>query len=653
VYDANERLCKTIEPETGATVQSYDAASNVLWRATGLNLPSTTSCDTTSVPEAKKKTTFGYDLLNRLTSTSYGDGRAGITRTYTPDGLPETITSNGTVWTNSYNNRRLLEKETLAYGRVDYPIGRTYDANGFLAKLTYPDNAAVVYNPNGLGEPRQVGSYATGISYHPNGAIASFRYGNAILHTLQQNARGLPEVSQDAGIVKDTYTYDANGNVTSITDGQEGGLTNRDMDYDNLDRLLHVKAARLWGDAWYTYDALDNLVASRFTAGGTARDLTHTIDPLTNRLKSITNSAGSGYNFAFDYDDQGNIKQRGSQAFVFDMANRLTSSAGKGTYLYDGLGHRVSVVGTDGVNRIQVYSQAGQLLYVKASNAPTGTKYIHLHNHVVAEVTGNSVQYDHTDGLGSPVALTDATGKPISRTRYEPYGLTAAGATPVIGFTGHVNAPDIGLVYMQQRYYDPVAGRFLSIDPVTTDANTGSSFNRYAYADNSPYKYVDLDGRDAVDWVHGAFTAASFCPSLCGAAVSGVEGIVYLAEGKKGDAGIAFGAAAVGVVSDAGAAKVLAKIAKEGSEAARAGKVFTKRGKDVVKQENAAKNGGKTKCDNCGVETVPSQKSEKGVTPPGNETHVDHIEPKSKGGAGEPGNGQVLCRDCNLEKGNK
>jgi RHS repeat-associated protein len=65
----------------------------------------------------------------------------------------------------------------------------------------------------------------------------------------------------------------------------------------------------------------------------------------------------------------------------------------------------------------------------------------------------------------------------------------------VIGFTGHVNAADIGLVYMQQRYYDPVAGRFLSIDPVTTDANTGGSFNRYVYASNSPYKYIDPDGR--------------------------------------------------------------------------------------------------------------------------------------------------------------
>ncbi len=48
---------------------------------------------------------------------------------------------------------------------------------------------------------------------------------------------------------------------------------------------------------------------------------------------------------------------------------------------------------------------------------------------------------------------------------------------------------------MQQRYYDPVAGKFLSIDPVTTDANTGGSFNRYAYANNNPHKYIDPDGR--------------------------------------------------------------------------------------------------------------------------------------------------------------
>ena len=50
---------------------------------------------------------------------------------------------------------------------------------------------------------------------------------------------------------------------------------------------------------------------------------------------------------------------------------------------------------------------------------------------------------------------------------------------------------------MQQRYYDPIAGRFLSVDPVTTDADTGYAFNRYAYANNNPYRYTDPDGRDA------------------------------------------------------------------------------------------------------------------------------------------------------------
>lgn len=39
----------------------------------------------------------------------------------------------------------------------------------------------------------------------------------------------------------------------------------------------------------------------------------------------------------------------------------------------------------------------------------------------------------------------------------------------------------------------------MSIDPVTTNSNTGESFNRYVYGNNSPYKYIDPDGRQAKD----------------------------------------------------------------------------------------------------------------------------------------------------------
>jgi RHS repeat-associated protein len=104
-------------------------------------------------------------------------------------------------------------------------------------------------------------------------------------------------------------------------------------------------------------------------------------------------------------------------------------------------------------------------------------------------VPAADVTYIHTDGLGSPVARTNSAGALISATRYEPYGMTAGGASPTIGFTGHVNDAETGLTYMQQRYYDPVAGRFLSIDPVTTDANSGSSFKRYAYGNHSLHIY--------------------------------------------------------------------------------------------------------------------------------------------------------------------
>ena len=50
-----------------------------------------------------------------------------------------------------------------------------------------------------------------------------------------------------------------------------------------------------------------------------------------------------------------------------------------------------------------------------------------------------------------------------------------------------------------QRYYDPQIGRFLSVDPVTADGNTGANFNRYKYANNNPYRFTDPDGRQAID----------------------------------------------------------------------------------------------------------------------------------------------------------
>jgi RHS repeat-associated protein len=295
----------------------------------------------------------------------------------------------------------------------------------------------------------------------------------------------------------DQYGYDASGNVTSIDDLLPSNVSKRSMTYDGLDRLKTVTAPNMWGTATYGYDALDNLTSTTITGGISARKTLHNINPTTNRLDSITNGP-PGFNVSYGYDSRGNVTQRNSQVFEYDLADRLKRAVGRATYTYDGFKRRVSVVGTDGVTRVQVYAQDGKLLYVAPSGG-TPTKYVYMRNHVLAEVSGSTVTYNHTDALGSPVAQTNAAGAILSRTRYEPYGYIVAGTPRTIGFTGHVNDNDTGLVYMQQRYYDAFAGRLLGVDPVVTDPQTGSSFNRYAYASNSPYRYTDPDGRTPLD----------------------------------------------------------------------------------------------------------------------------------------------------------
>jgi RHS repeat-associated protein len=369
------------------------------------------------------------------------------------------------------------------------------EAHGHVSSMAYPGGPTVLYSPNALGQPTQISSYLAGISHHPNGQVAGYTTTNGVTpgltHTVTQNVRGLPAFMGYGSLVQDTYSYDANGNVTVITGA--GGLASRAMAYYGLDRL--TVANGIWGSGQFSYDALDNLRSSTITSGSTPRTLNHLYDPSTNRLTGVSGT----FNVSLLYDANGNIVNRAGQGYVFDIGNRITSATGLASYLYDGHGRRAWTQFTNGRTILSIYGQSGRLLLTQDSQRGT-TRHIHLGDKVVAETnTLTGTQWLHTDVLGSPVATTGPGGVLLTRSHYEPYGQAAAGTIrDGIGYTGHVNDVATGLVYMQQRYYDPVAGRFLSVDPVVTDAKTGDHFNRYAYADNNPYKYVDPDGRNPV-----------------------------------------------------------------------------------------------------------------------------------------------------------
>lgn len=119
-----------------------------------------------------------------------------------------------------------------------------------------------------------------------------------------------------------------------------------------------------------------------------------------------------------------------------------------------------------------------------------------LFNGAQCAVASEKVTIYLTDAQGSVVAETDAQGNVNYTAANRPYGAQAMGAPQAgPGYTGHVNDPDTGLVYMQARYYDPTIGRFLSPDPVSPEPGNSFNFGRYTYANGNPVRYTDPDGR--------------------------------------------------------------------------------------------------------------------------------------------------------------
>ncbi len=117
--------------------------------------------------------------------------------------------------------------------------------------------------------------------------------------------------------------------------------------------------------------------------------------------------------------------------------------------------------------------------------------------------------YLHSDMLGSTVAATNENGDLIWRKNYQPYGTSftydKAGddsEQDIVDYTSHSKDLDMEITYMGARWYDPEIGRFLSMDPVGVQQSVTANpamFNRYAYANNNPYKFIDPDGGEAID----------------------------------------------------------------------------------------------------------------------------------------------------------
>lgn len=120
-----------------------------------------------------------------------------------------------------------------------------------------------------------------------------------------------------------------------------------------------------------------------------------------------------------------------------------------------------------------------------------------------AVLASEKITYFHNEPTGSAAMATDAAGAVVWKETYRPFGdrlVRAAGAADnSLWYAGRHQEEGIGLSYLGARYYDAALGRFVSVDAAEVNPEDLHSFNRYAYANNNPYRYVDPDGNTPFD----------------------------------------------------------------------------------------------------------------------------------------------------------
>ena len=413
---------------------------------------------------------------------------------------------------------------------------------------------------------------------------------------------------KDSSANNQDYWYDANGNMTSDANK---GITSISYNHLNMPTNIVVSSSQHNGNVEYVYAADRTKLQKRTTQGG--------------------NTTTTDYNGNYVYEN-GNLKQ---------------------------ISHPEGYIEPDGSNWQYVY-------------------YLKDHQNNVR------ITYSDDNNDGS----IDPANEIRREQNYYPFGLQHKGYNNSINgiennlktFQDQEFTEDLGLNTHEWKYRmsDPSIGRFWQIDPLATDYTHNSP---YAFSENRVINGVELEGLEYASYGYNQTGARANIQATAQRSsrtqteknqevaqtldvipgVGDVKGLVEAFTGSDLVTGedLSIGSRLLGLVllselrvveTAADASKTVKQGTKNGE---RAGKDFTKKGKQEVIDANKNQNAGQTVCEDCGTNTVPAQKSEKGVTPPGNETQVDHIYPKSKGGDGLPSNGQVLCRDCNRAKGNK
>ena len=356
-------------------------------------------------------------------------------------------------------------------------------------------------------------------------------------------------------LYKNTFTYDANGNIMTQKRFDRTSATPFDsLTYhyeEDLGHKVNNKLRRVTDIAGsvsgiddiedqsnpdnYLYDEIGNLITddqegiatiewtvsgkvSKITreAGSTAPDLEFHYDPMGNRITKIVKPAGQLANpdqWLYTYytrDAQGNPMAVYSEFSELDPSTQLPVMRFDLTERYIYGSTRIATDTT--IVRMEQAAPTGTHHFRRK----LGTKHFELTNHlgnVLAVVTDKKIPVD----LGTPDGITDGYLPDIaSVSDYYPFGMVIPGRNfqgyrfglngkeQVNEINGDGNAYDYGF-----RVYDPRLGRPIKVDPIS---HSYPHLSPYQFYSNNPILNIDLDGLEGVDYTRNTILFASGVP---------------------------------------------------------------------------------------------------------------------------------------------
>lgn len=374
----------TYENGRGKTTSfGYDPAGNLTTitqpgsTVTTLTRDSSTGLVTAITDPRNKTTIFAYDTAGNLTSattpkgnkTSYGHDSSGrVTSMVEARGNETGATPSDYTWTFGYDAANHLTSRTDPLGNAE---SWSYDSAGNLSSHTDQNNHETSYGHDAANNLTLVTA--------PDQTVTSYTYDNAgnLTSRTDANNHSTAYTYDDAGRLTSTtspgnkvwaHTYDAVGNLKTVADAASVVST---FSYDEIGRMTAIDYSDSTPDVTFSYDANGNLTGMTDGAGSESR----TYDNL-DRLTGVTRGTQS---FSYGYDAASNLTSRtypdsNQTTYVYDDDSLMTGAT-QGTrttsYGYDAAG-RIETITLPSVNghvETRTYDRAGRVTGVKNARA--------------------------------------------------------------------------------------------------------------------------------------------------------------------------------------------------------------------------------------------------------------------------------------------